>query len=1088
MRYQKTIWLKILVITICFLPLLGHAQFYNGHQMSFGKNRVQYNDFYWQYYRFDKFDTYFYVGGSKIGEYVSKVATQQLERLEYSLDEILQRRIIFIVYNKQSEFRQSNIGLVSGQDDYNIGGVVRIVDNKVFLYYEGDHDKLQKQIQASIIEILINEMLYGGSFRSRFKSSLMLNLPEWYTPGLISYFAYDLDFDTEAKVKTTMLDKQSRKINQLHGNDAKYAGHSLWRYIGETYGRETVSNIVYMTRITKSAESGFLYVLGMPLKDIINDWFYYYQGRYQQEIDARDIIPDNSQTLKKRIRKQRVYDQVKISPDKKYIAYTSNEEGKYIVWLYNIETNKTKRILSREHKVEQIADYSYPILAWHPTGSVLTYIYERKGEIWVEFYTIETKERQRRQIFYLDKVLDYAFSHDGQQFVISAVDNGFTDLYVYSMSGSTYTRLTNDIADDLYPRFIENSTKIIFSSNRKNTKVNYQNGEESEFQEYFDLFIYDFANKADDFTRLSTSYQTNEIQPVVLGKDKYAFLSDHNGLQNKFVVSYDSAINFIDTAIHYRNFVNTYPISDRAFSINSFDYLPTGNLSSELFKGEKKYKILKEEPVKFDLIESKPIEDTWFRRYFYERKALDSLITEEMNRGYEADSVYINEFVDFKEDSLIDINYYIFDIEKQQQIDLVEDNPLGKKGTLFKLPKQMVYFTNFYTNLMVTQVDFGFMNQSYQAYTGSAYYYNPGINLFTKIGAIDLFEDYKITAGIRWSFDLNIDELLVSVENVKNRLDKQVIYHRQVFEAPNSEYYTKVHSNNLMGVFKYPLTQIYGFRGTVSARTDNFIYKALDLASLQEKDELQVWGGLKGEFIFDNTRKPGINLYDGTRFKIFGEYYARINKEENAHMFVVGFDARNYIPIHRGMILATRWAGSSSFGNAPLIYYLGGVDNWMNFSRDTPTFDYSTQINQDKNWAYQSVATNMRGFVQNARNGNSFSVANIELRWPVIHYMFNRPISNDFLNNFMVVGFVDAGSAWEGWNPLNADNAYDYEPIYNGPVTVIIDRKHSPIIGGIGFGFRSRLLGYYIRTDWAWGIDGGRVMPRVFYLSLSTDF
>jgi len=27
--------------------------------MTFGKNRVQYNDFYWEYYRFKRFDTYF---------------------------------------------------------------------------------------------------------------------------------------------------------------------------------------------------------------------------------------------------------------------------------------------------------------------------------------------------------------------------------------------------------------------------------------------------------------------------------------------------------------------------------------------------------------------------------------------------------------------------------------------------------------------------------------------------------------------------------------------------------------------------------------------------------------------------------------------------------------------------------------------------------------------------------------------------------------------------------------------------------------------------------------------------------------------
>ncbi len=1070
------------------MPMCGFAQFYNGHQMSFGKNRVQYNDFYWQYYRFDKFDTYFYVGGSKLAEYVSEVANQQLTRIEYSLEEILQRRIIFIVYNKQSEYRQSNIGLVSGIDDYNMGGVVRIVDNKVFLYYEGDHQKLKKQIQASIVEILVNEMLYGGSFRSRFKSSVLLNLPEWYTPGLISYFAYDLDFETESRIKSVMLNDKNRKIHQLHGDDAKYSGHSLWRYIAETYGRDVVSNIVYMTRITKNAESGFLYVLGMPLKDIMNDWFYYYQGRYQQEIESRTLEPENSTHLKKRPKKKRIYSQVKISPDGKNIAYSSNEDGKYIIWLYNVESGKTKRVISREHKVEQITDYSYPLLAWHPTSEVLTYIYERKGQIWLEFYTLETKEKQSREVFYLDKVIDYSFSHDGQEIVLSAVDNGFADIYVYSVVASTFNRITNDIADDLNPKFVSNSSKIIFSSNRQTLQQKYQKGEVSLFQDYFDLFIYDFENEASEFIRLSDTYQIDEFMPMEIDIDKYSFLSNKNGLYNKYYSVYDSTISFIDTAIHYRNYVNTYPITNRSYSILSSDYNKQHEFSADFFKKEKRFSLQKYYNDEYSNPQPSELDNIWFRDYYTERKSMDSLFQVEIEQSYEPDSVMIDYYEDFEKDTLIDINYYIFEVEKMPVIFEEYEEGLGKEGKLFKLPKQMVYFTNFYTNLMVTQVDFGFMNQSYQAFTGSAYYHNPGVNIFTKVGAIDLFEDYKITGGIRWSFDLKIDEVLCSVENNKHRLDKQYIYHRQVFEAPNPQYYTKVHSNSLLNIFRYPLTQIYGFKGTISVRSDNFVYKSLDNQSLNAKDELQVWGGLKGEFVFDNTRKLGLNLLDGTRFKVFGEYYGRVNKVENSHMFVVGLDARNYFPIHRDLIVATRFAGSSSFGNSPLIYYLGSVDNWMNFSSKTPSFDYSTPINQDVNWAYQAVATNMRGFVQNARNGNTFAVVNAELRWPLIRYFFNRPISNDFFNNFMVIGFADAGSAWEGWNPFDAKNAYDYQPIYNRPITVIIDRKRSSFIGGIGFGLRSRFLGYYVRTDWAWGIDGGRVMPRVFYLSLSTDF
>jgi len=439
----------------------------------------------------------------------------------------------------------------------------------------------------------------------------------------------------------------------------------------------------------------------------------------------------------------------------------------------------------------------------------------------------------------------------------------------------------------------------------------------------------------------------------------------------------------------------------------------------------------------------------------------------------------------FLNDTVIDINFYIFEGEKQEFLDL-NSKPREKKS--ITLPKQMVYFTNFYSNLLVTQVDFGFMNQSYQAFTGSAFYFNPGVNILTKVGAIDLFEDYKITGGIRFSVDFESNEYLLSLENLKYRLDKQYVFHRQVFESLTAQEYAKIFANEIFVVYKYPFSQIHAFRTTFTTRIDQKVYKSLDNNSLYKPNERKFWGGVKGEYILENTRNLGLNLYDGTRLKVFGEYYNQLSGNSNAHLFVIGADVRNYLPIYRGAIFASRIAYSTSFGNSLLIYYLGGVDNWMNFSAKTPTFDYSTKINEGKNWAYQAVATNMRGFVQNVRNGNSFAVANFELRWPLIRFVLNRPVSNDFLNNFMVVGFSDVGSAWNGFNPMKAENAYDYEEIGGYPVRVVIDRKHAPLVAGVGFGLRSRFLGYYVRTDWAWGIDGGRVLPRVFYLSLCTDF
>ena len=102
------------------------------------------------------------------------------------------------------------------------------------------------------------------------------------------------------------------------------------------------------------------------------------------------------------------------------------------------------------------------------------------------------------------------------------------------------------------------------------------------------------------------------------------------------------------------------------------------------------------------------------------------------------------------------------------------------------------------------------------------------------------------------------------------------------------------------------------------------------MASLNYDDVTKHWASLKGEIIYDNTRKRLINIYYGTRFKIFGEYYRELTSAKS-DMVVLGIDFRKYTRIHRELIWANRFAASTSFGPTKLLYYLGGVDNWMGY-------------------------------------------------------------------------------------------------------------------------------------------------------------
>jgi hypothetical protein len=104
-----------------------------------------------------------------------------------------------------------------------------------------------------------------------------------------------------------------------------------------------------------------------------------------------------------------------------------------------------------------------------------------------------------------------------------------------------------------------------------------------------------------------------------------------------------------------------------------------------------------------------------------------------------------------------------------------------------------------------------------------------------------------------------------------------------------------------------------------------------------------------------------------------------------------------------------------------------------------------------------------------------------------VRYLASRPIRSDFFNHFQLTAFGDLGTAWTGTDPYSPENSFNQVTIVRNPLTITLNSQREPIVAGYGFGMRTRLLGYFVRADWAWGIDDGVVLPRVFYFSLSLD-
>jgi hypothetical protein len=1091
MRYIKKLIITILVFGF---SLNAFSQFYNGHQMTFGKNRVQYIDFYWQYYRFDNFDCYFNEFGRDLAEFTANYADKKLAELQDYFDYTLDKRIIFVIYNKNSEYKQSNIGLItSDQESYNTGGYSRIIKNKVMLYYEGDHEALENQIASSISEVIINEMLYNADLKDRISSSSLIHMPDWYIKGLIKYVSSGWSYESENRVKDGLKSGKYKNINYLENEDAIDAGQSFWRFIGKKYGDVLIPNIIYLTKIYKNVDDGFLYVIGNDLHELLKEWKQYYLDEYAAD---KSLPAIDANTIRKS-KKEQVYQQVKLSPGGEYIAYATNDWGRKKILVYNQATGKQKIIFRKEPKYQHVTDNSYPVLAWHPSGKILTYINEEKGGLVIYFYRINEKKTEKRNVLYFDKILDFSYSPDGSRLIMSAVKDGITDIYLHTISSGTNEQITRDVADDLHPSFMKDSEdEIIFSSNRLADTLSNTGDPFERVGLNFDLFTYNLASGKNVLVRLPEDKYTDRFQPTVIEKNKFSYLGDQNGIVNRYIARFDSTISYIDTTTHFRYFIKSKPLTNYDRNIINQSVASGSNTFGEVVYNKRKFNLRKGQVSESDAIIPSEITTTSFRkertRLLHKADSIEQLrvwLVAEDKRRRDTLTKPIYEY--YIKNEPIDINHYIFEKEKQNYYEQLwrkkyMDIDLDTAG--IHLPQIRIYEKSFYNNYLVTQIDFSFLNNTYQVYSGGAPYFNPGFNILTRFGTVDLFENYRITGGVRLAGNFDSNEYLLSLENLNGKFDKQLIYHRQAFLNYNDTTLFKTISQNFYLSYSKPLSESLALKGTASYRLDRRVIMAIDLPSLSYPDKTQHWVGLKGELIYDNTRRRLVNIYYGTRFKIFGEYYREVTSAKS-DMVVLGIDFRKYTRIHRELIWANRFAASSSFGPTKLLYYLGGVDNWMGYwFNNVEMFNSAIPVTPNVNYGFQTLATNMRGFAQNIRNGNNFALINSELRWPIVRYIVGHPLRSNFLNSIQVVGFGDIGTAWSGKSPWDDFNAYATEKLTNGPVSVVLDSNREPVVEGFGVGVRAQLLGYFVRADWAWGIDNGYVLPRIFYLSFSLDF
>ena len=382
-----------------------------------------------------------------------------------------------------------------------------------------------------------------------------------------------------------------------------------------------------------------------------------------------------------------------------------------------------------------------------------------------------------------------------------------------------------------------------------------------------------------------------------------------------------------------------------------------------------------------------------------------------------------------------------------------------------------------------------------------------GIGMKNTLVMNDLLENHSIKLGLFITPILRNHDVFLGYNNNVKRVDWGVDIHRRSIalgeldsrslylfrplniNLPPTASFTidrRIYYNRFSVFAAYPINPNL----RVSISPSLLSTSDIDVSDLGRKSLQSIYLGGRAEIVFDNTTPLFSKVLTGTRAKLrIDRSYSFKSSSENFSRLVI--DARHYQKILGSVIFAARLSYSRSLGKSPKVTILGGVENTLNRNIEQ-TNGQGIGVPRDlRDILFYDFAGNLRGFDFAKLFGTSHLLTNLELRLPLAQYVSKGSLSSNFLRNLQFVAFTDIGTAWYGSKgPFNRQNSLNTEIIggFQNPFRATVTNFKNPFLVGYGAGVRTTLLGYFVKADYAWGLEDKEVNKPKFYLSLGYDF
>jgi len=517
-----------------------------GQSTYFGKNKVQYEQFDWQYIQTRYFDIYFYDVHYETAKFSATVLESAYVVISKELNYQVRKRIPVFLYASHNDFLQTNI--ISGMIGEGTGGFTESAKNRIAIPFSGSLEDLRHVLHHELTHAVVYDMLIGNLFTSLLSRRRLFMLPLWYAEGYAEYSSRDhWHYRADMIVRDATINNYLYSPELVAGGLEYYQGPAMINYIADNYGKQKLGEILAKGKIHITMNKALESSIGISMSEFWEDFSIEMKRRYWPEISKRSKAGEIANALTDHTKDASNRNEKPIfSPKGNHLAIFSDRSDYTEIYLISAVDGSIIQRLVKGHRtgdLESLHSYLSGI-AFSPDGEKIAFVSKTKGKDALYFITIKDREIYKRKRYDFGSIFSPVWSPDGTKIAFTALNDRFRDIFVYDIEHDSTYNLNLDLYDDMDPHWYPDSKRLVFSSDRPHP----------------DSAIY-YNREYGNYNLFTIDIETEEIVPVACGPGqnrepvvspdgrKICFVSNRNGIDNLYLTDVDSPRTFAITDI-----------------------------------------------------------------------------------------------------------------------------------------------------------------------------------------------------------------------------------------------------------------------------------------------------------------------------------------------------------------------------------------------------------------------------------------------------------------------------------------------------------------------------------------------------------